>query len=268
MVTRMKQLICIAILLLLPFGVFAVENQVSPTATVTPTKNKQVEDLKERLATKVAQLSQSERRAIYGTVKTTTISTLTIETASKDIKIELTDDIKVFQMLKGKRTALTTDDVAKGDIVSVFGDWDTAVEVLKAKVIFIHSTNEGVQRVFGTITEAKKSDYTITMSTKDGKTYMIDFEVATKTNVWTKEKGIEKDGFSKLIPGDIILVVGTPVPKKDNRISALRILNIGNLTGEKPSPTPTPATAEKEATGSSAKLTPPPAKSPTPTPKP
>jgi len=249
MVTFMKKLILIAILFLFPVGVLAVE--ASPTATVTPVKNKQVEDLKERLATKVAQLRQTERRAIYGTVKATTISTLTIETTSKDVKIELTDDIKVFQMLKGKRTELKTDDVAKGDVVSVFGDWDTAVEVLKAKVIFIHSQNEEIKRVFGTITESKKSDYTITMESKDGKTYVIDFETATKTSVWSKNKGIEKGGFSKLIAADTIVVVGTPVAKKENRISALRILTLGNLTGEKPTATPTPE--EKEATGSSTK---------------
>jgi hypothetical protein len=262
----MKKLILIAILFLFPIGTLALE--ASPTATAVPVKNKQVEDLKERLATKVAQLRQTERRAIYGTVKATTISTFTIETTSKDVKIELTDDIKVFQMLKGKRTALTTEDVAKGDVVSVFGDWDTAVEVLKAKVIFIHNSNETMTRVFGTITESKKSDYTITIESKDGKTYVIDFETATKTSVWSKDKGIEKGGFSKLIAADTIVVVGTPVPKKENRISAMRILTLGNLTGEKPSATPTPTTATKEATGSSVKSSVTPTKSPTPTAKP
>ncbi len=262
----MKKALLIAFLFFLPIQIYAVETKTSPsvTPTVTPVKNKQVEDLKERLATRVAQLSQSERRAIYGTVKATTISTLTIETINKDIKIELTDDIKVFQMLKGKRTELTIEDVAKDDIVSVFGNWDTAVEVLKAKVIFIHSASQSTTQVVGTITETKKSDYTITTKTKDEKTYIIDFETTTKTNVWTKEKGIEKGGFSKLLPGDTIVVVGTAVPKKENRVSALRILNIGNLTGEKPTPTP----EEKEATGSSAKLTGTPTKSPTPTAKP
>lgn len=260
----MKKFIFITLFFLLFTRVFAVESINSPTATVTPVKNQQVEDLKERIATKVAQLSQSERRAIYGTIKTITISTLTIETANKDIKIELTDDIKVFQMLKGKRTALTTEDVTKGDIVSVFGEWDTAVEVLKAKVIFIHNTNDATQRVFGIITETKKSDFTIIMNTKDGTPYVVDFEVGTKTSVWTKEKGIEKGGFSKLIPGDTILIVGTPVPKKENRISALRILNIGNLSGEIPTPTPTEEVSQ--ATGSSTRLTP--TKSPTPTVRP
>lgn len=263
----MKYFILIAIIFLLPVGIIAAQAEESPTVTTTesPTpKNKQVEDLKERLATKVAQLSQSERRAIYGTVKATTISTLTVETATKNVKIELTDDIKVFQILKGKRTELKIDDVAKNDVVTVFGDWDTAVEVLKAKVIFIQNSSNDLERVSGVISEVKKSDYTITIETSDGKTYVIDFEVATKTSLWSKDKGIEKGGFSKLTPGDTIFVFGTAVPKKENRISALRILNIGNLTGEKPSPIPT----EAEATSSSEKSSSTATKSPTPTTKP
>ena len=258
----MKYLILITLFLCLSVSALAVTSEASVPATIAPTKNQQVEDLKERLATKVAQLRQSERRAIYGTVKSTTISTLTIETANKNIKIELTDDIKVFQNLKGKRTALAVEDVTKDDVVSVFGDWDTAVEVLKAKVIFIHNTGETTKRIFGTITEAKKTDYTLTLTTQDGKTYVVDFETVTKTYVWSKDKGMEKGGFSRLIPGDTILVVGTDVPKKENRISALRILDIGNLTGIAPSIPVTPA--EKEASATSAKATTTPTKSPTP----
>jgi len=259
----MKYSICILTLMLLPFHIYAVGTEASGTATVAPTKNPQVEDLKERLATKVAQLRQSERRAIYGTVKTVTISTLTIGTINKDIKIELTDDIKVFQMLKGKRTALTIEDVSKNDVVSIFGDWDTAVEVLKAKVIFIHNGNNDTKRVTGTITEVKKADYTITLTSHDGNTVTVDFETATKTTIWTKEKGLEKGGFSKLVPGDTILVVGTAVPKKEDRISALRILNIGNRTGI----SPTPTEEKNEATSASAKPILTPIKSPTPTSK-
>jgi len=258
----MKYFIIICIFFLLPIHIFAVGTETSPSATAAPTKNPQVEDLKERLATKVAQLRQSERRAMYGTIKTVTISTLTLGTVSKNIKIELTDDIKVFQMLKGKRTTLTIEDVAKDDVVTIFGEWDTAVEVLKAKVIFIHNTSNDIKRVTGTITEVKKVDYTITIASTDGRTSVIDFETATKTTVWTKDKGMEKGGFSKLTIGDTILVIGTAVPKKENRLSALRILNIGNRTGKTPSPTE----PEKEATTASTKSTP--TKSPTPTIKP
>lgn len=251
-------------------GFIQVVNAVSPTATPsatpTETKSQKLEDLKDRLATKVAELNTTERRAIYGTVKSTSISTITVETTTKDVKIELTDDIKVFQMLKGKRTELKIENVEKGDVVTVFGQYDTAVEILKAKVIFIQGTGD-TQRIFGTITDAKKADYTLTVETGNGKSFVVDFETITKTSTWSSDKGIEKAGFSKLLVGDTVTILGTPVAKKDNRLSALRILDLGNLSGEKPATTPTP-TEKGEATASSAKATATPTKSPTPTPKP
>lgn len=217
------------------------QDSTSPAPTVSD-KTKQIDDLKERLATKVAELKQSQRQAIYGTIKSVSISTFTVETATKDLKIELTDDIKIFQKLKGVRTALTIDDLAKGDLVTVFGEYDATLELLKAKVVFIQSADP--IRVAGKITEVNKTDYTITIVTSDTKTYTIDFETITKTSVWNG-KELEKGGFSKLVVGDIIHVTGTAVAKQENRVSAARITNIGSDT---PAVTPTEKVASPTAT--------------------
>lgn len=213
-------------------------NTTSPTPTVSD-KAKQIDDLKDRLATKVAELNQSQRQAIYGTIKSVSVSTFIVETATKDLKIELTDDIKIFQKIKGTRTALTTDDLAKGDIVTVFGDYDATLELLQAKMIFIQSTDP--VRVSGTITEVNKTDYTITINTLDSKTYTIDFETTTKTSLWNGT-ALEKGGFSKLNVGNIIHVTGTAVAKQENRVSATRILNI---SPEATSPSASPSATIK-----------------------
>ncbi len=134
----MKTLILILVTLLLTTGVAA--QTATPSSTPTETKQK-LDDLKERLATKVAQLRQTQLRAIFGTVKATSVSTITVETKTSDVKIELTDEIVVTQMIKGKRTELTTEDLAKGDTVVVFGDYDANLDLLKAKVIFIQGSS-------------------------------------------------------------------------------------------------------------------------------
>lgn len=198
-------------------------DKTSPTPTVSD-KSKQIEDLKDRLATKVAELRQSSRRVIYGTIKSVSVSTFSVETKTKDLKIELTDEMKIFQKIKGVRTALTSDDLAKGDIVSVFGDYDETLDLLKGKVVVIQSTDP--VRISGIIKETNKSDYTITIETSDKKSYVIDFETTTKTTVWNG-KELEKGGFSKLTVGDTIHVTGSTVPKKENRVSATRIVNLG-----------------------------------------
>jgi len=225
----------------------------TPTPTVSE-KSKQIDDLKERLATKVAELKQSQRQAIYGTIKSVSVSTFTVETATKDLKIELTDDIKIFQKIKGVRTALTINDLAKGDIVTVFGEYDATLELLKAKVVFIQSTDP--VRIFGTITDVNKTDYTITITSIDSKTYTIDFETVTKTLQWNG-KTLEKGGFSKLIVGDTIHITGTAVAKKENRVSAMRITNIGSTSAISAIiPTPTIIASSSETVKPTTKTTP------------
>lgn len=229
--------------------VFAVSSTSSatpkPTTSDASDASKKLDDLKERLATKVAQLQQTERKAFFGTVKSKSVSSLTIETKTKDVKIELTDDIKIAQYIKGKRTTLTVDDIDTGDIVTVFGDYDTAIDLLKAKGIFIQNTLP--KRVSGTISAIDKTNFTVSI-VSDNQTYIIDIEKDTRISDWTKEKGILKTGFSKLTLGDTVHVVGTSVPKKDNRISAIRIVSIGNITGTTPIPADTEASASASPT--------------------
>lgn len=241
---------------------------VTPTKAGTPTPTNKIDDLKERLATKVAELRQTQRKAIYGTIKAVSISTFTVETESRELKIELTDDLKVFQMIKGKRTDLTGEDLAEGDIVSVFGEYDTGLDLLRAKVVVIQ--NKPLTRVSGVVSEIDRKEFTVTITTSGGQEYVIDIEKTTNALMFDREKGLIKGGFSKLETGRTVHVVGTPVAKQENRISAARLIDLGNLTGATPTPTPTEepspaatATATPKATPK-ASVTPKPTATPTP----
>lgn len=207
----------------------------TPTATTNTTK--QIEDLKDRLATKVAELRKTERKAMGGNVKSVSISSITIETKTKDIKIELPDDVVVIQYLKGQRTKLTTGDIDKGDSVAVFGTYDATVDIMKASVIIIQNTV--TQRISGTIAAMDKTEYTLTVAATDRQSYVVDIETTTKAVTWDQTNGIQKYGFSKMNVGDTIQVLGSPVPKKDNRLSGVRILDLGNLTNPQTSPAST-----------------------------
>lgn len=232
-----KTFLLTVLALTLSSSVWAATSSPTPTPNV---KQEQIEDLKERLATKVAQLRQTQRRAVAGNVKSKSISTLMVETATKDVKIELTDEIKVVQYLKGVRTRLTLEDVAKEDSVVVFGDYDSTLDLLQAKVILIAAPTP--LYASGTVSEVNKTDFTLTLAAADDHSVVVDIEKTTKTALWSKDTGITKGGFSKINPGDTVHIVGMPVPKKEGRVSALRILNLGNLTGTiTPTATPTEA---------------------------
>lgn len=229
-------------------AILALPLVVAATPPGTPTPTSKIDDLKERLATKVAELRQTQKKAIYGTVKAVSVSTFTVETDTRELKIERTDDITVFQMIKGKRTKLTTEDIAKDDIVSVFGEYDTGLDLLRAKVVVIQSISP--ERVFGTVSAIDRQEFTATITTADGQEYVIDIEKTTSALMFDREKGLVKGGFSKLETGRTVHVIGTAVAKQDNRISAVRLIDLGNLTGATPTPTPT------EEASPSAMLTP------------
>lgn len=229
---------------LISIKIFAA-TATSSSATPAITNIKQVEDLKERLATKVAQLRQTQRKAIAGTVKSVTTTTATLETNIKDIKLELNDNLIVIQYLKGKRTKLTIDDLSKGDNVVVFGEYDPTLDLIQAKVIFIAAASVN-QRVRGIVTNIDRNLYTLTLQSADKTDYTIDIEGTTKTSLWTKDDGLVKSGFSKITTGDILEVLGAQTTKEKNRLSAVRILNLHDLTGNPvASATATPAPTKK-----------------------
>lgn len=211
-----------------------------------------LDDLKARLATKVAELRTVVKRAMYGTVKSVSLTSATIETKTKDIKLELTDDVMVTQVIGGKRTTLPLDDLAAKDVITVFGTYDETLDLLKAQYIFIESS-AAVSRVFGTVADVDTKKFVLTVKTREGRTVLIDIEKATKTNEWTKEGGIVKGGFSKIAVGDTVHVVGKPVPKVENRVSASRILDLGNITGVV---TPTVTPTRMASPSATAKTTP------------
>jgi hypothetical protein len=233
----------------------------TPSATATPSQD--IEALKERLATKVAELRDIVRRAVFGSVKSISVSSATIETKTKDIKIELADDIAVSQIIDGKHTTLAIEDISKDDPVTVFGTYDATLDLLKAKVIFIESTKV-FEHIAGVVTEVDHVGFTITVKTQENRIVTVDIEKATKTNTWSKADGMAKGGFTKILVGDTVHVVGTDVPKKTDRISAARILDIGNLSGTAPTATvaPTPVSSDSATPKPTIKPTPKPTATP------
>lgn len=251
----------LAVISLTSAGVHSVSAQkATPSATPkTATASAQIEELKVRLATKVAELRSVVKRAMYGTVKSVSLTSATVETKTKDIKIELTDDVTVSQVISGKRVSLDLEKLEAKDTVTVFGSYDETLDLLKAQYIFIERPTQ-ITRVSGTVANVDNEEFSLIVNTAEGRSITIDIEKNTKTTVRTDSDGIVKSGFSKIAVGDTVHIAGSPVPKTDNHISASRVLDLGNITGA--AVTPTTTTASPSAT---VKTTPKPTAVPTTT---
>ncbi len=255
----MKRFFLLASALFFTTSVYAATASTSGTTntTASPSADQKLENLKDRLASAASQLQQSQKRAVFGTVTATSVSTITVETPTKGIKVELADSVKVAQIIKGKRTNLTTDDVSKGNVVTVFGDYDSALDLLKGSVIFIQGAVPS--RISGAISAVDKKNYTITVTTADGTAMIVDIETVTKNILWDKANGTSKGAFSKYIVGDTVFILETP-EKTANRVSAIRVLDIGNLSGATTTPTLTPVSSPS----ATLTVTPKPTATPTP----
>ncbi len=206
----MKYFIITFIVLLLVASGSTSKLYAATSATPSPTAailQKKIDDIKERLATKAAELTHFELRVSEGTIKTVSVASITVETSTKELKLELPDEVKVVQYLKGKRTMLTTEDLSKNDYVVIFGEYDTTLDVLKPSVVFIQGSRP--VRITGEITNVNAKTYTLTVQALDGTEYTLDYETSTKTSQWTQNgKELTKIGFSKLIKGSVITATG------------------------------------------------------------
>lgn len=255
--------IALVILLIVPT---VRAQEATPTARpeiAQATGSANLDDLKARLATKVAELRTVVKRAMYGTVKSVSVTSATVETKTKDIKIELTDDVMVSQMISGKRTTIPIENLEAKDTVTVFGTYDETLDLLKAQYIFIENAAI-VSRVAGVVADVDTEGFVLTVITREGRTVLIDIEKSTKTTAWTKSGGVVKGGFSKIVVGDTIHVIGKPVAKKENQLNATRILDLGNLTGA--AVTPTATLTPVASPSATVKSTPKPTSKPSPTP--
>lgn len=225
----------ISILLRMPSP--ALAQTVSPTPESMEKSRAQIEELKERLATKVAELRTLVKRAMYGTVTSVSLTSAVVDTSTKQIKIELGEEVGVAQLIRGTRTDLEVSDVEEDDIVTVFGNYDDTLDLLQAKYIFIESASRPV-RESGDIISLDRQDNTITVKTKEGREIIVDIERTTDTFLWSKEAGTGDSGFSELEIGHSVHVTGTPDADEENRISAARILSLGYLMNEPPTSTP------------------------------
>lgn len=211
----------------------------SPTATVDPQdedlikKIKQIEILKEKIATKVAEIRDKEKGAFLGTVKSVDENTVVLTTAEGESSFTYSEDTLFFQITDNLKKEWTDAKLKTGDYISVFGYYNESRELFSAKFIFLQ---EKLIRLSGKVADVDKSNFTLQIKARDGEK-VIDFEKYTVTSLLVKGKS-QKSGFSKFAVGDSVYIVGTANAKEDDRFAAQRILHFPiNLS-------PTPEKAE------------------------
>ncbi len=209
-----------------------IPSKTNPSPTTVIDKLKQIEILKEKIATKVAEIRQSEKSAVSGTVKSATDKSLTVSDKKAEQTISYSEDTIFFKMTDGKKSdPLGKPEVKKikaGDNLAVLGYFDSSHSTFSAKYIYLYTAP---LYITGKIAQKDSENYTISVSQPQGNV-LVDIETYTKISVYNTKSGLLKGGFSKLAEGNTVHIFATANPKEENRVSAVKIIsfNFGTLT--------------------------------------
>lgn len=213
----------------------AISPTLSPTLGVVE-KLKKIEQLKEKIATKVAELRESEKGAFSGTVKKINSNQMTISTRTGDRTVTFSEDTIIYSYAKNTRAETNIKEVKEGQTIALFGYFDEKREVLSVKYIYIF--NPAVH-IIGKIADIDKTNYSITVKEAKGTT-LVDIETSTKTYILGKENNLLKGGFSKFNIGDVVHIQGNTNSKKENAVTADRVVIASQSASLIPSVSPTP----------------------------
>lgn len=198
----------------------SVTSSSSPTIVV----DKDIQQLKDKIANKVSEIRKENNKAISGFVLKIDGNTMKLNNTENVNQVKFDDTLtKVFKVLGTSKKEIKINDITKDDYAIVSGV--VADNIITANVVLI---DENFLVDSGKITEINKENYNIKVLVSDKNTYSLDIETSTKqymVNIKTLLK--ETVGFSKLKEGDIVhFVVKKTGIEKDNNYSAVKILII------------------------------------------
>lgn len=197
--------------------------KISPTsASPTETLDKEVKNLKDKIATKVSQLGEMDKKVLSGKVTKKSKDSFEIDqeggkTYSVDFDQNLT---KIISITSPDQKEVNYTDLKKGDYLIIEGNLiDNSmvpIAIYKSNLYLVDS---------GKITDINKDEFNLDVFTGKKDTITVDIETSTKQQgVDLKTTKIVKYGFSKVKTGDIIHFA--VFENKKGRYSAIRTLII------------------------------------------
>lgn len=232
------QILCFLILVLfvaLTTQAFAVTSTPTPSGpSATPAEkisqaeklSEQISELKDRIASRVAQLNLVEKRGVIGIATEASGTKIVIKDLQNETRLIDVDELTKFSSPSAKSTGFGISDIEKGTKISVLGLYNKQSKRILARFVTVITLP---QFISGQIIDVNKKDFTITVLSEDQKSTTIDIENVTKTSLYTKDADVTKAGFSKIAVGNRVHVVGFTNKKDSSRLTATRILLLPEL---------------------------------------
>lgn len=214
----------VLVLTVLPGQAFAAAATPTPTPTdeksaISDKLNQEINNLKEKIASRVSELNLVEKRGLIGTIAEVSGNQVTITDLSGKSRFIDVDEITKFSSPGNKSFGIS--DLTKGTRITTLGLYNKQSKRLLAR--FINTTADPVF-VSGSIGSVDTKNFTLTVLSDKQKETKIDNQNTTKIFNYSKDGGMAKLGFSKLTTGDRVFVMGYPDKSNPSMIVADRIV--------------------------------------------
>jgi hypothetical protein len=198
----------------------------SVSEKVTENLSDQINNLKEKIASRVAELKLVEKRGTIGVVTEVNGTEISLQDPTGETRVADVDEITKFSSSGDENFGIS--DIKKGDKISIIGLYNKDSERILARFI---ATTTIPQFVNGAVTDIDEDNFTVTVTTEEEKEYIVDVEKVTKTLAYSKEDSEEpeKVGFSDITKGMRVHIIGYMDVKEKDRVTATRILTFPDL---------------------------------------
>ena len=230
----------------------------TPTPATTPTQGdiQQIDDLKNRIASRVAQLKLVEKKGIIGTVTDATNSQITLTDVNGNIRFIDVDELTKFSNPNASGTSFGISDIDKNMKLGVLGLYNKQSRRILARQVSVLTMPK---ILIGAVSSIDSKNFNFYIISEDNKQTFIDVETVTKTYSYSSGAALVSAGFSKIKVDESVIIIGYPDKQNPDHILASRTLLFPDVP-KSPKinyiPALNPGASITPSTGSGRKLTP------------
>lgn len=211
-------------LIILIFFFFSISLSSAGTAgaqSTSPTNatiEKQINDLKSKIASKVAELNLVEKRGIAGSVSDHSDTQITLTDINGNTRIVDVDELTKFS---SPSKSFGISDVKKGQMLSVLGLYNKQSKRILARDI--EEISPFPKIIYGGVGLIDEDNFELTVVKENGLKVAIEVEDLTKTLIFSSGT-LSKSGFSKISESQAIIIIGFPDKQDPSKIIASRMI--------------------------------------------
>lgn len=197
---------------------------VASAEAATPTPVDTTQQIRDRLitniASRVAQLKLVEKRGIIGIVTDVTNTQIVVTDLQNNTRFVDVDELTKFSNPAFKGT-YGISDITKNANLGVLGLYNKESRRILARFVNELTTPFIVH---GGVAAIDSENFSLSITTEEGKQMTVDIENITRTSSYTPQEGYIRSGFSKIKENYNIIVSGALDIKDASRMTATRVI--------------------------------------------